>query len=113
MLFKARINESKGIETDRKPGTEKEEISVDTSNYDDYVGSYELVPGFAITITTKDDQLFAQATGQQNFPVFPEAEDTFFFKVVSAQLVFDRNDAGEVINLTLNQNGQSLKGEKK
>ncbi|MGB5437944.1 MAG: serine hydrolase [Maribacter sp.] len=111
--FKARINESKGIGTDRKPGTEKEEISVDTSNYDDYVGSYELVPGFAITITNKDNQLFAQATGQQNFPIFPEAEDTFFYKVVSAQLVFERNDAGEVINVTLNQNGQSLKGDKK
>lgn len=113
VVFKARINTSKGVETDRKPGTEKEEISVDTSNYEDYVGSYELVPGFAITITTKEDQLFAQATGQQNFPVFPEAKDTFFYKVVSAQLVFERNDNGEVINLTLHQNGQSLKGDKK
>lgn len=111
--FVARINSSKGIETDRKPDTEKEEVSIDTSTYEDYVGSYELVPGFAITITTKDNQLFAQATGQQNFPVFPEAADTFFYKVVSAQLVFERNESGEVINVTLNQNGQSLKGDKK
>ena len=111
--FAARIARSKGVETDRKPATEKEEISVDASNFEDYVGSYELVPGFAITITTKDNQLFAQATGQQNFPVFPEAEDTFFYKVVSAQLVFARNDSGEIINVTLNQNGQSMKGDKK
>jgi len=45
--------------------------------------------------------------------MFPESEDTFFLKVVAAQLVFGRNDSGEVVNLTLNQGGQSLKGDKK
>lgn len=111
--FAARIDGSKGVETEKEPATEKKEIKVDTSNFHEYVGTYELVPGFSITVSTKDNQLFAQATGQQNFPVFAESKDTFFYKVVSAQIVFGRDESGKVNSLTLNQNGQSLKGAKK
>lgn len=111
--FAARGNKSKGVETDRKPATEKESISMATNTLEEYTGDYELRPGFVLSITTQDGQIFGQATGQPQFEMFPEAEDTFFLKVVAAQLVFARNDAGEVSNLTLNQGGQSLKGDKK
>lgn len=111
--FAARGNKSKGVETDRKPATEKEAISIATNTLEEYIGDYELRPGFVLSITIKDDQIFGQATGQPQFQMFPEAEDTFFLKAVAAQLVFGRNDAGDVSNLTLNQGGQSLKGDKK
>jgi CubicO group peptidase (beta-lactamase class C family) len=111
--FAARGNKSKGVETDRKPATEKESISMATNTLEEYTGDYELRPGFVLSITTQDGQIFGQATGQPQFEMFPEADDTFFLKVVAAQLVFGRNDAGEVSNLTLNQGGQSLKGDKK
>jgi len=110
--FTARINKSKGIETDRKPATEKEVITIAANTLKDYTGSYELQPGFVIKVTTKEDKIFVQATGQPEFEMFPEAEDTFFLKVVAAQLVFGRNDSGKVVNLTLNQGGQSLEGDK-
>jgi len=111
--FSERINKSKGTETDRKPATEKEEIEIDTKILPEYVGAYELAPSFVITITTKDDKLFIQATGQPQFQVFPEAVDTFFLKVVAAKLVFGRNDTGNVSDVTLHQNGQEMKGMKK
>ena len=110
--FAARSNKSKGVETDRKPETEKETIAIAPEVLNDYVGIYELQPGFEVTITTKDGKLFAQATGQPQFEVFAEAEDTFFLKVVAAQLVFGRNESGEVANVTLNQGGQSMTGAK-
>jgi CubicO group peptidase (beta-lactamase class C family) len=110
--FAARSNKSKGIETDRKPATAKEAITIAPEVLNDYLGTYELQPGFEITITTKDGKLFAQATGQPQFEIFAEAEDTFFLKVVAAQLVFGRNESEEVANVTLNQGGQSLKGMK-
>jgi hypothetical protein len=111
--FAARINKSKGMETDRKAATEKEVITIAANTLNDYTGSYELQPGFIIKVTTTEGKIFGQATGQPEVEMFPEAEDTFFLKVVAAQLVFGRNDSGEVVNLTLNQGDQSLKGNKK
>lgn len=111
--FSARINKGKGTETDKRPATEKEEIAVDPKVLPDYVGEYELAPTFVITVTTKDDKLFAQATGQPQFEVFPESEDTFFLKVVAAKLVFGRDDSGKVTDVTLHQGGQEMKGMKK
>ena len=111
--FSDRMSKVKGFETDRKPATEKEEIEIDTKVLPDYVGAYELVPNFIITVSTKDDRLFAQATGQPQFEVYPEAADTFFLKVVAAKLVFGRDDSGKVIHVTLHQGGQEMKGMKK
>ena len=111
--FAARIDKGKGVETDKKPATEKEEIDINPKILPEYVGEYELAPTFIVTITTKDDKLFAQATGQPQFEIFPEAEDTFFLKVVAAKLVFGRDDSGEVVNMTLHQGGQEMKGMKK
>lgn len=110
--FSARGNKIKGVETDKKPATEKEEITIDPKILSDYVGEYELAPTFIITVTTEEDKLFAKATGQPQFQVFPESEDTFFLKVVAAKLVFGRDD-GKVTNVTLHQGGQEMKGMKK
>jgi len=44
--------------------------------------------------------------------IFGEKTDVFFLKVVPAQLVFDRDQGGDVISVTLHQGGQQMKGEK-
>lgn len=111
--FSARGNKSMGAETDKKPAAEKEEIAIDPKILPEYIGEYELAPTFIITVTTKENKLFAQATGQPQFQVFPEAADTFFLKVVAAKLVFSRDDNGTVIDVTLHQGGQEMKGVKK
>ena len=48
-------------------------------------------------------------TGQQNFEVFPESENDFFYKVVDAQLTFHKDKAGKVNYLILHQNGADQK----
>lgn len=111
--FSARGSKGKGLETDKKPATEKEEITIDPKILPDYVGDYELAPTFVITVTTEDNKLYAQATGQPQFQVFPESKDTFFLKVVAAKLVFSRDDNGKIIDVTLHQGGQEMKGVKK
>lgn len=88
------------------------EKTVATALLKTYEGRYEFSPAFAIEITREENQLFLQATGQQRFPVFPSAEDTFFLKVVAAHIVFNKDEAGNVISLTLHQNGQSPVGKK-
>ncbi|MGB5821180.1 MAG: serine hydrolase [Saonia sp.] len=111
--FQARILKGKGVETDKKSDTEKETIPMDPKTLKEYIGSYELNPQFIINITVKDGQIFAEATGQPQAEIFPEAEDTFFLKVVAAQLIFGRDGSGNVDSVSLKQSGQEMKGAKK
>ena len=97
-----------------KMGVEMEiEIPViDTLILESYTGTYVLAPGFEIVITRDADQLYAQATGQQAFPIFPQTAIKFFYKVVDAQILFIKNKNGEVESLTLFQNGRNSYGKK-
>lgn len=88
------------------------EIDIDPKILDTYVGKYELTPGFVITIVRDGNQLKAQATAQPQFPVFARAENVFFYKVVEAQLTFNKNDDGTVESLTLLQGGNEITGKK-
>jgi len=59
-------------------------------------GRYPLAPGFALMVTANSDQLYVQATAQPRFPVYASACDEFFYKVVDAQLTFERDASGNV-----------------
>lgn len=88
------------------------EIEIDPSVLPMYVGTYQLTPDVAFTITQSAGRLYAQLTGQDQFEVFPEAEHEFFYKVVDAQLSFEIVD-GAAVALTLHQNGVDQRAEKK
>jgi len=91
---------------------ERVEGEIATTDLAQYVGTYALAPTFKITITQDGESLMAQATGQQAFEIFPESEDRFFYKVVDAQIRFERDESGEVSSLTLFQAGRELPGAK-
>ena len=90
------------------PPKEHKEITVDPKLFDGYVGQYQLAPNFILTITREGDRLFAQATGQPKFQIFPESEHDFFLKVVDAQITFETDSTGRAISLTLHQNGANV-----
>lgn len=83
-----------------------EEIYIDPSRLEAYLGRYLLAPGMVLTVERRGPTLFAAITGQTAFPVFPYAEDRFFYRVVDAQLAFERDESGQVVAVTLNQAGQ-------
>ncbi len=68
-----------------------------------YVGVYELAPGFDLTLRVDGGQVTAQATGQGAFPIFAETEDRFFARVVDIEIEFVRDAGGEVSGLVLQQ----------
>jgi CubicO group peptidase (beta-lactamase class C family) len=111
-VFKDRIDESKGIESAKKPNSEKPSITLDAVTLQQYIGSYELQPGFVIEVSTKDDRIFAVATGQPQFEMFAEKTDRFFLKVVAATIDFNKNENGVIESLTLHQGGQDMVGKK-
>lgn len=96
----------------RPKQSERSVISMAPEQLRQYEGDYQMDFGATLSVFLEDNQLMAQLTGQQAFPVFPEAEDRFFFRIVDAQIVFTRDDEGQVTGLVLHQAGQELAGEK-
>jgi D-alanyl-D-alanine-carboxypeptidase/D-alanyl-D-alanine-endopeptidase len=83
-------------------------VKLDPKIYDQYAGQYELAPGTVFTVKRDGGKLMAQLTGQPSVEVFPESETNFFYNVVDAQLTFEKNSRGEVVDLILHQNGADL-----
>lgn len=94
------------------PPPPPKEAALPVETLRDYVGSYPLAPTFVITITEEEGGLFAQATGQGKAPIFASAKDAFFYKVVDAQISFQRDASGKVTGLTLHQNGRDMPAPK-
>jgi CubicO group peptidase (beta-lactamase class C family) len=91
--------------------TSKKEIILSEDQLKKFVGEYELMEGFIITITLEDGQLMAQPTGQSKNPIFPESENKFFLKIVEAQLEFNL-EGDRVTSVTLYQGPAKLEGKK-
>lgn len=111
VLFKSRINESKGVKTD-KPIPANTEVKVPEDLLKQYVGVYEIQPGFDLSITLENGHLMSQATGQQQVEIFPESNTKFFLKVVVAQIEF-LEGADKKYSLVLYQGGQKIPGKRK
>lgn len=111
-LLKDRIRNSKGIESKKKPSTEKTSIPTTAEALLQYIGSYELQPGFVIDVTVEGNQLFTQATGQDKVEVFAEKPGSFFLKVTPASIDFNKDDNGKIISLTLHQGGRNMEAKK-
>lgn len=84
----------------------REEITLTAAQLNDYVGEFQLTPAAVISVVARNRQLYAQLTGQAAFPVFAYEPDKFFYKVVDAQLHFERGENGPVIAVVLHQGGE-------
>ncbi len=100
------------VTTESPAAAPRKQIKLKAAALQPFIGRYTLAPGFAIEVTAEDAQLYVQATGQERLPVFPSAPDEFFYKVVDAQLSFQRAADGSVEVVVLHQNGQHVKGRK-
>ncbi len=105
-----------GIDMLKKLGVETEglvkEIIVPDTILQTYVGKYELMPNFILTISKQGNQMKAQATGQADLDIFAKSDIVFYLKAVVAQITFNKNENGKIESLTLLQGGQELTGKK-
>ena len=92
-----------------KPAPRKQYAAIELSEAKlaPYVGTYAFTPSFALEVTVDGGALWAQATGQSRFRLWPFAETEFFVKEVDAQVTFVRDPEGKVTSLVLHQNGQN------
>jgi CubicO group peptidase (beta-lactamase class C family) len=89
----------------------KVNTSINSKSYSEYVGRYDYKSGIQ-EITVEDGRIFAQLTGQNKFEIFPSSADSFFFKVVDANIVFQRDEHGSVISISHTQNGLTFTAPK-
>lgn len=102
-----------GIAMLKKLGVEyKHEIKVETTKLSRYEGNYKLFPNFVITIRTEGEKIYAKATGQSEFEIYPQSETKFYYKVVPAQIEFMANEEGNFNKMVLYQNNQEMPGER-
>jgi CubicO group peptidase (beta-lactamase class C family) len=80
---------------------------------DRVTGSYELSPGFVLTVTRIEDGLVAQATGQPRLPMAAISANHFVIPVANAELVFDISEPGPAKHVTLRQNGSMVTAARK
>jgi len=83
-----------------------------SENVDKYAGRYNFGNGAVMIVTSENNNLFAQLTGQQKFPIFPSGEGEYFWKVVNAKIKFVKNANGEVEYGDFEQNGNKIKASK-
>jgi CubicO group peptidase (beta-lactamase class C family) len=88
---------------------EPKEIKLDAATLRDYVGKYRFDFGAELDVTLSGDQLSAQLSGQSSLPIYAEAKDNFFYKVVDARLTYERDAAGKVVAVVLHQNGRDMR----
>jgi bla regulator protein blaR1 len=83
-------------------------ITLDSAVLDRYIGDYQLAPSAVMAVTREGNQLFAQVTGQPKAEIFARSESEFFYKIVKAQLSFERDSQGRTTGLVLHQNGAHM-----
>jgi len=94
------------------PDGSPNEVALDSSALDGYVGSYELAANFILTVTREGDQLFVKATNQPRAAVYPKSRVEFFYKVVDAQITFEPDAHGRASALVLHQNDRDQRAQR-
>jgi bla regulator protein blaR1 len=86
----------------------RQEIAVDATILDRYVGFYKLSDNVVNTVTRDGNQLLTRLTGQGAVPVYAQDKTEFFAKVVDAQITFVTDANGEATSLILHQGGHNV-----
>ena len=81
---------------------------IDPAVYSRYIGIYQLLPEMQVQIRVEDEQLIAQADGQDALILYPTSETEFFTKIGNISVQFKVSPEGTVSGFTLNQLGQEL-----
>jgi serine-type D-Ala-D-Ala carboxypeptidase/endopeptidase len=83
-------------------------IELPPENLDQYAGRYELSPELTLEVRREGDTLRLQVPDQPSFRLWPSGDDAFYLRAVPAVISFTRGENGELIGLTLAQDGRRI-----
>ncbi|RIA09932.1 CubicO group peptidase (beta-lactamase class C family) [Flavobacteriaceae bacterium MAR_2010_72] len=96
------------LKKEDKEERESDEVAVNQNMLKTYVGVFELQPGFNITISTSENQLSAEATGQSKVALTPISSTEYKVEGVDAKIEFIPNNGENINLLKLHQGGQIM-----
>jgi hypothetical protein len=82
--------------------------TADPTQFDAYVGTYQLAPGVTMEITREGDRLFAQRSGRKREELFTEVHDLFFRKAVEGRRLFRKDSSGKIDALIDRRNNEDI-----
>lgn len=79
-------------------------IDVDPAIFDAYVGDYQVMQGFVLSVSRVGTTFYAQGTGQPRLPIYASSPADFYFEALDADLSFEReNPDGPVTHMIYRQ----------
>ena len=95
---------NKEEETPQTPSKDEDpDIKIPNEVLDQYTGTYKLGIAWYLTISKKDDRLYAKANGEGTFQMFPINSTTFRVPAYGNRTIeFLKNDAGQIDALQYN-----------
>jgi CubicO group peptidase (beta-lactamase class C family) len=100
------------VRTDEPLPSQRESIELDPAVVEQYAGEYELAPGQSIQFTLEEGKLIAHVPGQPAYPLWAETETHFFLKELPVKFEFQKDAAGKITGMVLNQGGRELQAKK-
>lgn len=89
-----------------EPSKEHQQVHVESSVMDKYVGAYRTNEYVIMTVKRDGDHLVMQMTGQGPVPHFPQSDTEYFAKIIDATISFVLNAQGHTTALVLHQGGR-------
>ncbi|MGD0756157.1 MAG: serine hydrolase [Bacteroidales bacterium] len=86
--------------------TSDNSIKIDHDTLLSYCGKYELEPGELATISLENENLSVEAPGLEKTPITPVSSTTFDVSVVSARVIFMKDESGKVAKFKAIMNGE-------
>lgn len=93
------------------PAKEKS-FAMSNEAFDRYVGDYQLMPNFILSVRREGNRFITQATGQGSVELNAIAEDKFSAPSVGGELKFETDAEGKVTQLILTQGGRVMPAKK-
>lgn len=87
------------------------QVKVDPRIYKALVGRYQL-DSTVFDVIVEGDRLFAKQEGQRQLELLPESEYRYFHRAIDVVLTFERNAAGKVDAVTVDQDGDKARAQR-
>jgi D-alanyl-D-alanine-carboxypeptidase/D-alanyl-D-alanine-endopeptidase len=84
------------------------EAEIKVSQFDNYIGRYEVNENFALNVTRDGNKLYIQGTGQPRAELYSSGDDQFFLRVVDGTVIFQTDGSGRARSLSLTQDGKTV-----
>lgn len=105
------VRRAAGLPERVAPNRDRAEVALTIEQLDRCVGTFRLAPQFALTFERQNLALFLTPTGQPQSRLFSASPDTFFSRLVLADVVFELPaDGGPATAVVLKQNGRETRG---